>query len=293
MFSFLKSNAQVLFFGKYDKPELLTKLEKHQSKGKSWEHLGFYIDFDHHYTITPLDVIPFAGTGGDGIHFGFLTDFGNERDLEDAPIVIVSPTNDPPLKLVANNLKDFLRILILIGDAEFLDEDYNSEEEISTRLAEWDALSEEDWQGNPLSESEIQEAKKRLQNTLSQRESLRKTLIDEMGITPMDSITSYTKKIRTGRAKKIRLEDSYGIGINYSCDTSEIKEYQYEFKDISRIHAFLKNASLCERILFYRNSTYQFILSNDDYHEIKRLIVQSLKNDGFDRESKILAKKYK
>ncbi len=293
MFSFLKSNAQVLFFGEYDKPELLTKLEKHQSKGKSWEHLGFYIDFDHHYSITPLDVIPFAGTGGDGIHFGFLTDFGNEWDLEDAPIVIVSPTNDPPLKLVANNLKDFLRIVMLIGDAEFLDEDYSSEEEIKTRLAEWYALSEEDWQGNPLSESEIQEAKKRLKNTLNQREILRKTLIDEMGITPMDSITGYLNKIRTERAKEIKLEDSYGVGIDYSCDTSETKEYQYEFKDISRIQEFLKSASLCERILFYRNSTYQFILSKDYDREIKKVIVQSLKDDGFDRESKILAKKYK
>lgn len=109
MFSLFKSNAQDLFFGDYKKPELLIKLEDFQSKGTTWEHLGFYIDFDHHYSITPLDVIPFAGTGGNGIHFGFLTDFGNAKDLENAPIVLISPSNDPPLKLVANNIKDFLK----------------------------------------------------------------------------------------------------------------------------------------------------------------------------------------
>lgn len=293
MFSLFKSNAQDLFFGDYDKPELLIKLEEYQAKGNSWEHLGFYIDFDHHYAMTPLDVIPFAGTGGDGIHFGFLTDFGNEKDLENAPIVLVSPSNDPPLKLVANNLRDFLKIVMAIGDAEFLDEDYNSEEEVKTRLTEWDAVSEKDWQGNLLPKSEIQEAKKRLENTLLKRDNLRQMLINEMRISPMGSIVNYISQIRIDRAKEIELKDSYDVGINYSCDTSVIKECQYELKDISKIDEFLKTASLGERILFYRNSTYQFILAEDYDKEIKRLIIENLKKDGFKRESQILTKKYK
>jgi hypothetical protein len=56
------------------------------------------------YFITPPDLITFISTGGDGIHFGFLTDFGQVEDLEEAYIVCVSPTNDPPLKIVARNL---------------------------------------------------------------------------------------------------------------------------------------------------------------------------------------------
>ena len=243
--------------------------------------------------MTPLDVIPFAGTGGDGIHFGFLTDFGNEKDLENAPIVLVSPSNDPPLKLVANNLRDFLKIVMVIGDAEFLDEDYSSEEEIKTRLSEWDTVSEKDWQGNLLPKSEIDEAKKRLENTLIQRANLRKILTNELGITPMDSIFNYISQLRIDRAKEIELKDSYDVGINYSCDTSTIKEYKYELKDISKINEFLKSTSLCDRILFYRNSTYQFILSEDYDKEIKRLIIEILKKDGFKREAQILTKKYK
>ncbi len=36
---------------------------------------------DDSYSITPPDLIPFANTGGDGIHFGFLTDFGSVSTL--------------------------------------------------------------------------------------------------------------------------------------------------------------------------------------------------------------------
>lgn len=292
MFSLFKSNTQNLFFGNYKKPELLTKLENFQKNGGIWEELGFYIEFDHYYPMTPLDVIPFAGTGGDGIHFGFLTDFGNEEDLENSPIVCISPSNHPPVKLVAKNLKDFLRIVTVIGFAEFLDEDYESEEEIKTRLAEWDAVSEKDWKGNPLSQSEIEEAKKSLEKTLKQRENLRSVMRIEMEITPMDSIVSYISHLRKERAKEIELVDAYDIGINLTCK-DEIKEYQYEDKDIPKITLYLKNASQCEKILFYRNATYHFILSEDYDKEIKKLLIESLKNDGFKRESKILTKKYK
>lgn len=182
---------------------------------------------------------------------------------------------------------------MVIGDAEFLDEDYSSEEEIEARLSEGDAVSEKDWQGNPLPKSEIIEAKKRLENTLLQRDTLRKILINELGITPMDSIINYISQIRIDRAKEIELKDSYDVGINYSCDILAIKEYQYESKDISKINEFLKSTSLCDRILFYRNSTYKFILSEDYDKEIKRLIIENLKKDGFNREAQILTKKYK
>lgn len=293
MFSLFKSNSQDFFLGKYKKPEILTKLEEYQAKGSSWECLGFYIDFDHHYSITPLDVIPFAGTGGDGIHFGFLTDFENEKDLENTPIVCVSPSNDPPVKLVANSLKDFLKIVMVIGDAEFLNEDYESEEEVKTRLKDWDKISEKDWQGNPLPQSEIDEAKKRLELILKQRDNLRVVLANQMEISPMDSVFSYIQQIRADRTKKITLTDSYDIGIIFECNDSEIKQYEYGEKDSSKIKDYLKEASKCERIQFYRNSTYHFILSEEYDKEIKKIIIESLRNDGFNRESKILNRKYK
>jgi hypothetical protein len=59
-----------------------------------------------------LDVISFARPGMDGIHYGFLTDFGSIDDLENASIVRVSPMDfDDPVKIVARNIHDSLRIL--------------------------------------------------------------------------------------------------------------------------------------------------------------------------------------
>ena len=54
----------------------------------------------------------------------------------------------------------------------------------------------------------------------------------------MDSIVNYISQIRIKRAKEIKLKDFYNIGIKCSCDTSEIKEYNYEVKDISKIDSF-------------------------------------------------------
>ncbi|WP_423408240.1 hypothetical protein AABM38_21745 [Heyndrickxia sp. MSNUG] len=54
--------------------------------------LGYYFSLDDiRYLNTPLDLLSFARPGGDGIHYGFLTDFGLVKALEEAYIVRVSP----------------------------------------------------------------------------------------------------------------------------------------------------------------------------------------------------------
>ena len=292
MWPFLKRDSLDLFFGEYRKPPLLEKLEAFQSDGGSWESLGFYINYDHHYSITPLDVIPFAGTGGDGIHFGFLTDFGRVRNLEDAPIVCVSPSNDPPLKLVANDLKEFLQVVSAIGNAEFLDSDYHSQEEIKSRLEEWDKVSEKDWKGDPLPKDEIEESKNRLQQTVKERIELRRILKNDLGITEIPSVVSYIQKLRDLRKNEINIPTCDDIGIIHSCDNQNIVEYEYQIKNPTKIKNFLKSASLCSKLRFYRDVTYQFILSEDYDREIKRILIKQLKKEGFVRESRILDKKY-
>ena len=61
--------------------EMIFKLieleERLNKKEHSLDPIGFMPITQHFsYWITPPDVIPFAHTGGNGIHFGFLTDFG-------------------------------------------------------------------------------------------------------------------------------------------------------------------------------------------------------------------------
>ena len=86
-------------YGSLAIPDEILKLirleEDLQKEGKTLDTIGFVpIVTEFAYSITPIDVIPFAHTGGDGVHFGFLTDFGRVKNLNDAPIVCVSPTND-------------------------------------------------------------------------------------------------------------------------------------------------------------------------------------------------------
>lgn len=100
-------------YGSYEIPDEIYKLYELEKElndiDLSLDMIGFRPSIhDDSYSITPPDLIPFANTGGDGIHFGFLTDFGSVPALTEAPIVCVSPTNDPPIRYMANNIKEFL-----------------------------------------------------------------------------------------------------------------------------------------------------------------------------------------
>ncbi|MEM6297539.1 MAG: hypothetical protein AAF740_02515 [Bacteroidota bacterium] len=293
MFSKFQSNPHDIFFGSYNKPDLLKKLERYQDfDDQAWRCLGFYIRYDYHYSSTPLDVIPFAGTGGSGIHFGFLTDFGAIDNLTHAPVVCVSPSNDPPIKLVAKNLTDFLRLVVTIGDAEFLDDDYETDEEIVTRLQEWDKVSEIDWQGNPLPEDEVEQMKQRVIEIQQDRAKLTKVLADHLQITPLQNISKYIKDLQKWRQEEITIETSDDIGIKYQADKLKINSFDYSIKDSNQIKHYLKSASEPERLKFYRDATYHYILSKGYDTDIKKVVTESLKKAGFKREALILRKKY-
>lgn len=293
MFSLFKSNSQDISFGEYEKPELLQKLEEYQkTKGQTWEWLGFYIEYDHHHSVTPLDVIPFAGTGGDGIHFGFLTDFGTVKDLSNAPIVCVSPSNDPPIRLVAENLVDFLGLVVTIGEAEFLDDDYKTEEELKAQLQEWDEVLEVDWKGNPVPKDEIEQMKQRRAERRQGRIQLAKVLNEQFQIYPMTNISQYIKDLRTVRQKEITIETLDGIGIKYRTEKLIIEGFDYSIENNNLVKGYFDKASVAERLKFYRDATFHYILSNGFDEIIKELIIKALKKDGYKREIQILKKKY-
>ncbi|HZG88198.1 hypothetical protein [Paenibacillus sp.] len=104
-------------YGKYAVPSMLTQLVELQSQMKHPHghllHLYFGLDdVTSRYFMTPVDGIGFARPGADGIHYCFLTDFGVAASLEDAYIVRVSPMDfGDPVRIVARNLKEFLRLL--------------------------------------------------------------------------------------------------------------------------------------------------------------------------------------
>jgi hypothetical protein len=61
------------------------------------------------YASTPRNTVAFAWTGGDGVHFDFLT---REDDVHvDSPVLLVAPTSfERPYVVVGRNLRDFLAL---------------------------------------------------------------------------------------------------------------------------------------------------------------------------------------
>lgn len=294
MTEFSTASEEAFFFGLYQKPELLKDLEAYQKADISWEYLGFHIDFDAHYPITPLDVIPFAGTGGDGIHFGFLTDFGFVEKLDDAPIVCVSPSNEPPVKLVARNLRDFLAIVMVIGYAEFLDTDYDSEGEVAGRLEEWESFAIKDTLRKDFSQEVRDAIKDRLEKTIKGRSDLRKILTQSLGIAPMTSIVAYMKSLRANRQYEIALNDAFDIGIQQSTAYPIAEAFDYSNSNASAINSYLQSANKSERLLFYRNLSYHeyVLLGADEVDKVKSCISTYLIQDGFSREASIMERQF-
>ncbi|MGO4546561.1 hypothetical protein AB4Z29_17330 [Paenibacillus sp. 2TAB23] len=103
-------------YGSYDVPPTVSRLYELEAElgGAMDLELGLIMQkHDFRYPSTPPDFIPFASSGGDGIHYCFVTDFGTAADLEQAFIAVVSPMDsESGIWLVARNINDFLRMII-------------------------------------------------------------------------------------------------------------------------------------------------------------------------------------
>jgi hypothetical protein len=281
-----------LYFGDYEKPELLKELENYQNqKDFSWVYLGFFIAYDGHYPITPLDAIPFAGTGGNGTHFAFLTDFGITKDLSDSPIICVSPTNDPPIKLIAKNLTDFLRLVATVGDAEFLDGDYDSDLEIQEQLADLDRVDTIDYSGNPVPKEKVDYLNTLITRNIAKRKELRRILRDDFEIDRVLSVVKYISALRRDREENVKIKTIDDLGVLVE-NVDSINSFDYNSNGHNAVNAYLHTSNKSERLKFYRESTYFYILHKDYDIEIRRILIEWLAKDGFDRESRILARGY-
>ena len=189
-----------LNYGKYTVPESLDKiieLQKQLHEEGLLDHgdlLGYYFShegLDSRYLNTPLDVISFATPGSDGIHYGFLTDFGQVEDLEKAYIVRVSPMDfDEPVKIVARNIDDFMRILCFspivldLVDISTSESDFKKYPELSTD-------NYTNVGGNQVGE----------------------ILRETFQLEPIEFIRDYLQKVKRERENEIVLSSADGIGV--------------------------------------------------------------------------------
>ena len=225
-------------------PEIINELIKLQDeKFYDGEEFEFWIDFhdNFRYSICPIDAIPFASTGNNGIHFAFLTDFGRNTNLNEAPVICVAPSYDPPVNLVANNLKDFLGIVTTIENSTLLAARYENQIDFENRKNEW-------FEGF-LSEPRIAEPRRKLASQLKSKFNLER----------FNQIIHYRNQIRDKRKELVDFGSMDGLGV-FKVNDEEISEFKYSKKPEDVIK-FLSNSNRNSRLLFYRNSYFAYILS--------------------------------
>lgn len=94
---------------------------------------GYFLQFDPNdhggYLSSPADAIVFANTGMGGIHYSFLTDFGQASDLSLAPVIRVDPMDfGNYARIIASNIRDFFA-LSLSGHEDLLLNEFESKQQ--------------------------------------------------------------------------------------------------------------------------------------------------------------------
>jgi len=258
-------------YGMYEVPKeihQLIGLEKELQKERlSLARIGLMPvkQFDS-YAITPPDVIVFAETGGGGIHFGFLTDFSSVSNLNEAPIVCVTPTNFPPIRLVARNIREFLNLASSVPYVEMLESlwAFSNFEQVTElfRVFEKDSSS----------------------NGTNEREAIFSRFRKTFGTQPIE-VLPYLSSVKKERSASIEMQslDELGVVLN----DSEVKSWQsFTFsqdhscdeEEIGRMHIFLGQANVVEKLAFVRDANYWFVASSGYDEAVWELLIELLKS---------------
>ena len=251
-------------YGKYEVPQQLIQLieleDELNEKGllPYGDLMGLYFSLEpvqHRYLNTPVDVIPFAHSGADGIHFGFLTDFGEAPNLDEVYIVRVTPMDfDEPVKIMARNLSGFIS---LIYHYRYVKEnlDVTSDQEKIERFLRF---NNEDG---------------------SNEQVILEAFFARLNPQPMESLASYFATVKEMRQLEVMVETWDGIGVIKS-GTEEIKT-QKPFHlerdmapDLEQVRSYFAESSLEYKLAFVRDAQSAGILYNEPL--LKAYVVDEL-----------------
>ena len=263
-------------YGHYQKPQTLVKLEQLViEENIDLETIGFFLSESLPYSSSPIDIIPFASTGGDGCYFAFLTDFGYHQDLENAPIVFISPSDfDVKIphfgnKIFAENIVHFIKLMTIMKSAEFIrfknlfEIDFNTE--IASISADIEAASSDDTNAR------------------------RREVIDLLSASFEGSIDMKLEDyyIILGKNRKahnyVHLKDGIGLKTHL-----RLEKPIADFSNAEKLNENLCDADRLSKLIFYREAPYIFKHFKDDYIGIMKLISEHLGNDGFSREAHLI-----
>lgn len=283
-----ESEAQKVLYGKYEIPPtfalLLSESNKWEQQGMDTSFIiGFYpITSDMRYFNTPVDVIPFGNTGMDGIHYGFLTDFGSVTDLEEAPIVSVSPMDfDQPVQLIARNFREFLQINR--NDSGLFYNTFASEAAYLAKKKEW--------------ELEHQEFEKQYPPDV-EKEKAQEAALDafngKLSLPVIPSSFRYIQEIREERKQRVAIstQDQLGImkhTVPAANDVSRKTSKEIFLVDhdqgveVPSLQAFWKNANHEQKLAIFRDLTMNVILSDDP--DLLQAVIAELRRIGLNDEA--------
>lgn len=267
----------------YKLPEEIQQLfqleEELQKQDLSLSQIGLIPDLDNTpYFITPPDLIPFASTGGDGIHFGFLTDFSTVPNLEEAPIVCVTPTNDPPIRYIARNIREFLQLAYSVPYVELLEMIWELEEEAQVE----EALKEFYEYDDPSFAKERKEIYKYFQQTFQ---------LEEI------SVLSYIQEVKKERKEKIVIPTVDGLGIVASEKQEKAKTYSFKIgepltnEELENMKKYLHTANPIEKLAFLRDVHFFYILTPNEDKDLYHLCLEILESLGLYYEKEQMLKR--
>jgi hypothetical protein len=168
-----------------------------------------------------------------------LTDFDTVDDLNRAFIVCVSPTNDPPLKIVAHNILDFLAMVVKTKNAQVLD--YFSLEK------------------DRFAENAYEEGAHVVALELSKR----------LTLPHIGDIRTHIRDVQKHRDSLLSLRTSDGLGIRRTArsTTKSARDYVYDLDegDVEKMRHYLHNASYDEKLAFVREANFRYVLTSLPY----------------------------
>ncbi|MGG0412245.1 hypothetical protein [Peribacillus simplex] len=267
--------------GKYLKmPPTFEKLQKLEEviekEGYSLCDLDLCLQLDFpHYEMTPYDVIPFANIGCDGIHYGFLTDFGTVSDLENAFIVCISPMDDfdAHIKIVSRNIREFVSLVCTMKGA--------------TEISNFNLIKEEERYIALLKELKKEENMEYVEQANYVVEKIRYTI----GCEIIENVYQYVEKeIMTAREKQTMLSTLDGLGI-VSLDSMNRKHSIYKLKkdmeiNLEDMKSFFNSATTESKLAFIRDAQFTCLIS--DEIQLKELVINELINLGLNEEAERL-----
>ena len=273
-------------FGKYEIPPTLQGLidlknmlgDKQVSiVGDFFLGLNFYLVLERfRYSNTPIDVITFGNIGVDGIHYGFLTDFGTVKDLEVAPIVCVSPMNsDRPTRIVARNLREFLAVN-LNDDGLFYNYFKNEEVYLATKR-KWMMKRE----NSPYQLSEEEKA-------IEQK--ARKYLREVLQIVSVDHPYQCVKNAEMNRQRDICIQTQDQLGVITPLLKGE-KHIPFPIHkditlDLDLLKEYLFSAPIPSRLAVFRDIQLHYVLQ--DEHELRKIVIDAMINmELFDEATRL------